>query len=44
VKHLPSWFPGAGFKKIAKDMRHNLDQFADVPFEYVLEEMVSHTP
>ena len=37
VKHVPEWFPGAGFKHFAKKTRGMLDLAIDGPLEYVKE-------
>jgi len=37
VKYVPDWFPGAGFKKFAKETRKGLDNSMDHPFQYVKE-------
>ena len=40
VKYIPSWFPGACFKKTAAQYRKvNMDQ-TDVPFQFVIKGMV----
>ncbi|KAF9260579.1 cytochrome P450 [Marasmius fiardii PR-910] len=39
LKHIPSWFPGASFKRVAGAMRAELDRLYDVPYNYVKEEM-----
>ena len=40
VKYVPSWFPGAGFKKTAEQYRKvNMDQ-TDLPFQFVIKGMV----
>lgn len=43
MKYLPDWFPGTGFKRVARQMRADLEELYDVPFNYVLSEMVSST-
>ena len=35
VKHVPEWFPGAGFKHFAKEGRKVTDLAIDGPLEYV---------
>lgn len=40
VKLIPEWFPGGGFKRIAKQMREDLERLYNVPFGYVLSQMV----
>uniref|UniRef100_A0A8H7NBU0 O-methylsterigmatocystin oxidoreductase n=1 Tax=Bionectria ochroleuca TaxID=29856 RepID=A0A8H7NBU0_BIOOC len=34
MKHLPSWFPGAGFQDIARRWRKEVFAAADVPFQF----------
>ncbi|KAJ7282028.1 cytochrome P450 [Mycena rebaudengoi] len=41
VKHIPAWFPGAGFQKTAKEWADNLNQMVDQPFQFVKKEMES---
>lgn len=40
VRYVPEWLPGAGFKKIARGMRQDLERLYDVPFDFVKFEMV----
>ena len=35
MKHVPSWFPGASFKRLAKAWKKNLENTADIPYEFV---------
>ena len=37
VKHIPEWFPGAGFKRFAKEGRRLSELTVDGPLEYVKE-------
>ena len=39
VKHVPEWFPGAGFKRFAKAGQRPCDATADGPLEYVKESL-----
>ena len=41
VRHLPTWFPGAGFKRKAVQWRAKMEEFVDKPYEMVQERMVS---
>ncbi len=34
LRHIPSWLPGAGFKRYAKTIRDKWHQVVDVPFNY----------
>lgn len=40
LKYLPDWAPGAEFKTVAKNMRKDLEQLYDVPFDFVKKQMV----
>jgi len=39
VKHIPDWFPGAGFKQFAKVGRGLFDVAVDGPLDYVKESL-----
>ncbi|KAF5025066.1 hypothetical protein F66182_2835 [Fusarium sp. NRRL 66182] len=39
--HLPHWFPGASFKKTAKEWRKTTDQALNVPYNFVMNQMSS---
>jgi hypothetical protein len=41
VKHIPAWFPGAGFKHIAQAWREQLIGIADRPYAFVKAQMAS---
>lgn len=41
VKYLPRWFPGATFKKIAREWRETLYTLTDDAYDYVIGQMVS---
>ena len=40
VRHIPSWFPGAGFKRQAYEWRADLKAMREQPFEMVKRRMV----
>jgi hypothetical protein len=40
VKYIPSWMPGAGFKKTAKFYKETLYEFVNKPHDMVKERMV----
>jgi hypothetical protein len=40
LKHVPSWFPGAGFQKKAARWREATHIMADKPFRQVQEQLV----
>lgn len=39
LRHIPDWFPGAGFKQMARDFRKTFQELVDVPFEFVKKQM-----
>ncbi|KAF5387587.1 hypothetical protein D9757_006613 [Collybiopsis confluens] len=39
LKYIPSWFPGAGFKRRAKVWSAMVTELLETPFEYVIEQM-----
>ena len=41
LRHLPSWAPGGGFKRIAAKWQKIAHNMRDAPFEKTLEAMVS---
>ncbi|KAJ6573817.1 cytochrome P450 [Mycena vulgaris] len=41
LKYVPSWFPGADFKRIAKMYTKSCDDLAEVPLAYVNQQMAS---
>ncbi|KAH0828054.1 cytochrome P450, partial [Lanmaoa asiatica] len=43
LKYLPSWFPGASFKRSALISRKSIAEWVEAPFEYVKKNMVSGT-
>jgi len=40
VKHVPEWFPGAGFKKTARTWRALQETVRNKPFKMVLNQRV----
>lgn len=40
---MPEWMPGAAFKREARELRDTLDRLKEIPFEKVLENIVSVT-
>ena len=40
MKHLPDWFPGAGFKRNARIWKKKMEEFVDEPYAFVLNERV----
>ena len=43
LRHVPSWFPGAGFQKKAAQWKRTLDQMVDVPHDFVKARMVRYS-
>ncbi|KAI0267111.1 cytochrome P450 [Gloeopeniophorella convolvens] len=43
LRYLPSWLPGAGFKKTALEMRDVNVSVAEVPFQWTTDEMAKGT-
>ncbi|KAI0772509.1 cytochrome P450 [Trametes elegans] len=43
LKYLPSWFPGAGFKRNAAVWKAKMEEFVDMPFELVKDRMAEGT-
>ena len=41
VQYVPNWFPGAGWKVKAKRFADTLTEMADVPHQFVKDQMVS---
>ena len=39
-KYVPSWFPGAGFQKMAARWREALNTMSEKPFRHVQEQLV----
>jgi hypothetical protein len=40
LKYVPSWLPGAGFKRLATQYTTTCDDLASVPFTWVQDQMV----
>lgn len=43
MKHLPLWFPGAGFRRKAIQWKAKMEEFTNKPFELVKARMVQHS-
>ncbi|KAJ7480162.1 cytochrome P450 [Mycena galericulata] len=41
LRHLPSWFPGAGFQTTAKSWAKTLQQMAEQPYQLVKQQMAA---
>ena len=40
MKHIPSWFPGAQFKRDAEVWKAKMEAFVNEPFDFTKKEMV----
>ncbi|KAF5366453.1 hypothetical protein D9758_009803 [Tetrapyrgos nigripes] len=43
LRHVPSWFPGASFKKKAREWRMYKDRMTDGPFNVVMKQIAQDT-
>ncbi|KAK0434405.1 cytochrome P450 [Desarmillaria tabescens] len=43
LTHIPDWFPGAGFKRTAREWASTLNEFVEKPYNYVKQEMAAGT-
>lgn len=43
LRHVPTWFPGAGFQKYAQGVKKMTIEMKLVPFDFVRKRMVRHT-
>ncbi|KAG1872931.1 cytochrome P450 [Suillus subalutaceus] len=41
LANVPEWFPGAGFKRLAREWCQDLKDMVDVPYKFVKEQMVT---
>lgn len=41
VRHIPPWFPGAGFRKVAASWSATLVEMVEQPYTFVKQQMVS---
>lgn len=41
VKYLPSWLPGGGFQRIAREWRQVLTTLGDKPYAFVLNQRLN---
>jgi hypothetical protein len=42
VAKVPEWFPGAGFKRLAREWHQTLDEMVDAPYKFVKDQMVTN--
>ncbi|KAF8225436.1 cytochrome P450 [Tricholoma matsutake] len=43
LRHIPSWFPGAGFQKVAESWASTLVEMVDQPYHWVKQQMAAGT-
>ncbi|KAI0253128.1 cytochrome P450 [Lactifluus subvellereus] len=43
LKYVPAWFPGAGFKKVASEVKNSVHENAEIPFQFSILEMARGT-
>ena len=43
LKHVPSWMPGAGFKRTAKEWKGTLEEMVDMPYNFTKQQMAAGT-
>ncbi|KAG1788381.1 cytochrome P450 [Suillus variegatus] len=41
LANVPEWFPGASFKRIAREWRETLNEMASAPYEFVKDQMAA---
>jgi hypothetical protein len=41
VRYIPDWFPGAGFKKVAREYSQNVRKMLDLPFAFTKFQMAN---
>lgn len=42
LRHLPEWMPGAGFKQAARELRLQMRQLMEEPYQATLKTLVGH--
>ncbi|KAH9942706.1 cytochrome P450 [Amylocystis lapponica] len=43
LQHVPTWFPGAGFKRKAQEFRKTFERVRDEPYEHVRNQVIQGT-
>jgi hypothetical protein len=43
VAKVPEWFPGAGFKRMAREWNRIAEEMSCAPFQWVKDQMVINT-
>ena len=44
VRYIPSWFPGASFKRLAAEWKAAMERSVNVPYDLCVEKIVSARP
>ncbi|KAH8804287.1 cytochrome P450 [Flagelloscypha sp. PMI_526] len=44
LKHLPSWMPGAGFKRFAEECRAQVEKLGVVPYDFAIDALKEGKP
>ncbi|KAJ0417659.1 cytochrome P450 [Aspergillus carlsbadensis] len=39
LKHVPAWLPGAGFRRFAQGLKHDLASLTDLPFRFAKDQI-----
>ncbi|KAL2819386.1 cytochrome P450 [Aspergillus granulosus] len=39
LRHIPAWFPGAGFRRFAQGLKHDLESLVELPFCFVKKQI-----
>ncbi|OJA19249.1 hypothetical protein AZE42_05983 [Rhizopogon vesiculosus] len=40
---VPEWFPGAGFKRLAREWKQTVEEMVSAPHQFVKDQMVTNT-
>jgi hypothetical protein len=43
VRYVPEWMPGAGFKRLARDLKKQLSDIDRAPFDWAKSQIVNHS-
>ena len=44
MRHIPLWFPGASFRRLANEWRMTLVQMVNQPYDLVKQQVVPFVP
>ena len=42
MANVPEWFPGAGFKRLAREWSGTVEEMVSAPFQFVKDQMVTN--